>query len=221
MKADSTIQSSTAYQAFFAIDEGEFKEKIKFINRHRASIATLTLDEYVEIMDAYAEALFETGRFHKHLVIADELIELSIMHNIRQVAGKDLYFETLFQKAASLYNLNRIPTAIHILQELMRMHPDHESTRLFLINCYVRQQHRVHSLIRRVSIAGILAAATFIALELLVVRPFIPEATGVLETTRNALFIGGVGTLLAGELWVRYRAVARMYKHLHPPYDRK
>ncbi|MDX1406889.1 MAG: hypothetical protein R3330_02115 [Saprospiraceae bacterium] len=220
MKADSTTHTSTAYQAFFAIDEGEFKEKIKFINRYRSAITTLSLREYVEIMDAYGEALFETGRFSRHIEVADELIELAIMHNIRSVSGKDLYFETLFQKAASLYNLEQLPAAIHILQELLRINPGHESTRLFLINCYVRQQQRLHGKIRTASISGIIAAAALIAVELLVIRPFIPEATAVFETTRNVLFVGGVTTLIAGELYVRYRAVARMYKQV-PGHDRK
>lgn len=206
---------STAHQAFFSIDKGEFREKIRFVQKYRETVYRLPLTEFVEIMDAYAEALFETGRFERHIRVADELIELAIMQNIGAVRGRDLYFETLFQKAASLYNLDRIAEAIHILQELLRINAKHESTRLFLINCHVRVQNEVHKRIRKYCMFGILASAAIIAVELLVVRPFIPEFTSPVEFSRNALFITSVSALVAGELWVRYRAVSRMYKHVH------
>lgn len=207
--------SSTAHQAFFSIDKGEFKEKIRFVQKYRSTVYRLPLAEFVEIMDAYAEALFETGRFEKHIRVADELIELSIMQNIGVVRGKDLYFETLFQKAASLFNLDRVAESIHILQELLRINPKHESTRLFLINCHVRVQNQVHKRIRKICMFGILISAAIIAVELLIIRPFFPDFTGPVEMSRNLLFITSVSALVLGELWVRYRAVARMYKHVH------
>lgn len=219
MKARSTTYTSTAYQAFFAIDKGEFREKIRFIHKYKEAIRKMPLSEYVDVMDTFAEALFETGKFDRHIEVADELIELAIMQNIRIVHDRDLYFETLFQKAASLYNLDRIHDAIHILQELLRINPKHESARLFLINCHVRVQNEVHRRIRKVSMFGILGAAGIIAIELLLIRPFIPEIVDTVEMTRNVLFISSVATLLAGELWVRYRAVSRMYKHVHAPSD--
>lgn len=214
MSADSTIYTSTAYQAFFAIDPGEFKEKIRFIDRNRMILDSLTLSEYVEVMDAFAEALFETGRYERHLAVADELIALSIEHNISRVGDRDLYFETLFQKAASLYNLERTEEAVHILQELIKMDPHHESARLFLINCHVRKHSALLARVRSASAVCILASAIVIAIELLLVRPTWPAIVSFVEMGRNTLFIGGTGLLIAGELWVRYKAVGRMYAYV-------
>lgn len=212
MNTDSTTYSSSAYQAFFSIDPGEYKEKIRFMDRYRSALDTLTLDEYVEIMDAYAEALFETGRYQKHLDVADQLIELVIRNNISSVGEKDLYFETLFQKAASLYNLERTDEAIHILQELLKMDPHHESTRLFLVNCHVRKHRPQLRRIRSISIVSILLSAIVIVFELFIVRPMLDSWTPFVELARNSMFISGTVFLICGELWVRYRAVSRMYR---------
>ena len=197
---------------FLEIESGEYREKIRFVQLHREDLNALSLTEYVVVMDAYAEALFEMGRFNTHLGIADHLIELAIMHNVKHVSGRDLYFETLFQKAASLYNLDRIDDAIHILKELLKMDPINDSCRLFLINCYVRQKANTLQTVRKISLVAILVSAVIIAIELILFRPFFQEFVPVVEVIRNALFLSGAGLLVFGELIVRYRAVSKMYK---------
>ena len=214
MKPTSELQS-TAYQAFFSIDQGEYKEKIKFADKYRQVINKLELNEYADIIDAYAEALFETGQFESHIEVANHIAELAIIHNIREVNGKDLYFETLFQKAASLYNLERNSEAIHVLKELLLINPKHESCRLFLINCHVRDQQARQRQTRKASMILILLSAIVISVELLVIRPFFTNLTVAVELARNTIFVAGVLILIVGEIWVRYNAVSRMYDHIH------
>ena len=193
-----------------SIDAGEYKQKIRFVSMHRQDLRALPLLEYVHVMDGYAEALFEMGNYERHLRIADHIIELSIVNNIIDIGDKDIYFETLFQKAASYYNLNKTDEAIHILVELLKMKPRNESCRLFLINCFVRQQSKVLNLIRRISIVAIMASAMIIAVELLLIRTVFPDMTQYFEPMRNTLFIAGASSLIVGELAVRYKAVSRM-----------
>jgi tetratricopeptide (TPR) repeat protein len=162
-------------------------------------------------MDSYADALFETGKYKEHIKLADHIAELAMEYNLDQINGRDLYFETLFQKAASLYNLDRLQEAIFILRELIKIDPKHDSTRLFLINCHVEQQkHKLHTL-RSISMVLILSSAIVIALELLVMRSFFPQLVRETEIVRNTLFILGASILVVGELWVRYHAVSRVY----------
>lgn len=196
---------------FLEIDAGEYREKIRFVQVHRDDLNALPLREYVMIMDSYAEALFEMGRFNMHLKIADHLIEMAIMHSIKYVNGRDLYFETLFQKAASLYNLGRNDESIHILKELLKMEPLNDSSRLFLINCFVREKASLLQKVRKVSLIAVLTSAAVIVLELTIFRPFVENAVPAVEMTRNVLFLTGAGMLIAGELLVRYRAVSKMY----------
>jgi tetratricopeptide (TPR) repeat protein len=211
MKANLTEPADSAYQEFKAIDSGEYREKIRFVDRNKTTLVDLPVLEYLEVMDAYAEALFETGRYDEHLPLADHLVEMAIEYNIGDVNGLDLYYETLFQRAASLYNLNRLPEAMHVLQELLKIDSKHESTRLFLINCHVEKQKRDLHVIRKISMVLIFGAAAVIGLELLVIRSFLMEWIAATEFIRNTLFILGASILVIGELWIRYRAVSRVY----------
>lgn len=211
MKAESTAYSDATYKEFLAIESGEYKEKVLFVDLNRDRLNALSLEGYVRVMNAYAEALFELGKFAAHVEVADELIEMSIVHNVRYVGAKNLYQETLFQKAASLYNLDKLDEAIYILRELLKINSDYESARLFLINCHIRQQESTVQTIRLVSIITILLSACVIAIEMLLVRPRFPEFTRDIELVRNLMFLSGIGILITGELVVRYRAVAKMY----------
>jgi len=214
VKTESRAYSNATYEEFLAIESGEYKEKVQFVNLNRDTLNTLSLKEYVRVMNAYAEALFELGRFAAHIEVADDLIETSIVHNVRNVDEKDLYQDTLFQKAASLYNLEQLDSAIHILHELLKINPDNASARLFLINCHVREHRTTLQTVRMAGIAMVLLSACVIAFELLYVRPRNPEMTGVVEQTRNLMFLCGVGILIAGELLVRYQAMMRLRRFL-------
>jgi tetratricopeptide (TPR) repeat protein len=211
MKTDLTAQAETAYHGFKAIDSGEYREKISFVDRNKGAIRELPVVEYAEVMDSYADALFEMGKYADHIPLADHLAELAIEYNLGIINGRDLYYETLFQKAASLYNLDRLHEAMHILQELVKIDPKHESTRLFLINCHVEKHKRKLHLIRTVSLALIACSALVIGFELLLIRSFLPEYLHTVELIRNTLFLSGAAILLAGELYIRYRAVSRVY----------
>ena len=212
MKTESNIYTSSTFQAFCSIEKGDFKEKIRFCHRHMKEINNLPLEEYVKLLDSYGEALFETGRYLKHIEVADELVELSMEHNIVYLGEKDLYFDTLFQKAASCFNLHKTEEAIYILEQLQGMQPDNESARLFLINCYVRQGASRLSNLRKWSVVAILASAGIIAVELILIRPLVPSLTDIVEAGRNVLFLGGAVTLVTGEVWVRFRAVMKMMR---------
>ena len=210
MRTDSTSYKSTTYKQFLSIDAGEYKEKIRFVGLHSKDLKELPLAEYMQVMDGYAEALFETGRYEEHSVIADHIIEESIVHNIVDLGGKDLYFETLFQKAASLYNLERTDDAIYILCELLKMQSGNESCRLFLINCFIKKRSATLLKVRHVALAVILSSAFIIACELLIIKPFLPSFADTIEIVRNGLFLAGAGGLIIGELSVRYQAVREM-----------
>jgi tetratricopeptide (TPR) repeat protein len=212
MKTDLSAHAETAYQGFKAIDSGEYRDKISFVHRNGRTLRYLPVLEYAEVMESYAEALFETGRYHEHIKTADHLAELAIEYNIDRINGKDLYFETLFQKAASLYNLGQMHEAMYVLEELIRINPKHESSRLFLINCHVEKHKRKLNIIRIVSLVLILSSALVISLELLLVRPFFEQFESQVAVLRNILFITGSSVLVVGELWIRYMAVSKVYE---------
>src|SRR6187402_1120725 len=153
---------SKTYEAFLAIDVGAYKEKIQFIEENFFKLRDLDSEDYFDIMVLYGEALFETGEYARQAKLADHILEMSIERNIIIHRDQDVYFETLFKKAASLHNLDKIEQAIHILKELVKINPDHESTKLFLINCIIRQKKPAVRPYRNISLLLLLSSAVVI-----------------------------------------------------------
>jgi tetratricopeptide (TPR) repeat protein len=202
---------SETYEAFLAIEEGAYKEKIQYIEENFFMLRQLDAEEYFDMMVLYGEALFEAGEYARQARLADHIVEMSIGRNIIRHRDQDVYFETLFKKAASLHNLDKIEEAVHILKELVKINPDHESTKLFLINCIIRQKKPSVRPYRNISLILLLSSAVVIAIELILVRRLWPSWISIIEIIRNGLFISGVILLIAGEVMVRYRAVEDVY----------
>ena len=202
---------SETYEAFLAIDPAAYTDKIDFIEENFFMLRELHADEYFDMMVLYGEALFETGEYNRQAKLADHIIEMSMERNIILHRGQDIYFETLFKKAASLHNLDQLDKAVHILKELIKMNPDHESTKLFLINCLVRQKKSMVRPYRNISLVLLLSSAVVIAFELLIVNTIWPTWSSIVEIIRNGMFISGVILLITGEVMVRYRAVEDVY----------
>ena len=204
-------EHSETYEAFLAIEANAYKEKIQYIEENFFMLRELEADEYFDMMVLYGEALFESGEYARQAKLADHILEMSIERNIVIHREQDVYFETLFKKAASLHNLDKMDQAIHILKELLKINPDHESTKLFLINCFIRQKKPTIRPYRTFSLILLLASAVIIAVELIFVRRIWASWVSVVELIRNGLFITGVILLVAGEVMVRYRAVEDVY----------
>ncbi|MEP6792959.1 MAG: tetratricopeptide repeat protein [Saprospiraceae bacterium] len=211
MKTPMYTNRSETYEAFLAIEPAAYKDKIVYIEENFFMLRELDADEYFDMMVLYAEALFETGEYGRQAKLADHILEMSIERNIMMHRGQDVYFETLFKKAASLHNLDRVDQAVHILKELLKINPDHESSKLFLINCLIRQKKYMIRPYRNISLILLLASALVIAFELLFVRPLWSSWTAIVEMVRNGLFITGVILLVAGEVIVRYKAVEDVF----------
>ncbi|MEO6132512.1 MAG: tetratricopeptide repeat protein [Saprospiraceae bacterium] len=211
MKAPLYTDRSETYEAFLAIEPAAYKEKIQYIEENFFMLRELDADEYFDMMVLYAEALFETSEYSRQAKLADHILEMSIERNIVMHRGQDIYFETLFKKAASLHNLDKVDQAVHILKELLKIDPDHESSKLFLINCLIRQKKYTVRPYRNISLVLLLLSACVIAFELLFVRRLWPTWFSIIEMIRNGLFITGVILLTAGEVIVRYRAVEDVY----------
>ena len=170
---------SQTYEAFLAIEESAYKERIQYIEENFFMLRQLEAEEYFDMMVLYGEALFEAGEYARQAKLADHIVEMSIERNILKHRDQDVYFETLFKKAASLHNLDKIDQAVHILKELVKINPDHESTKLFLINCIIRQKKPTVRPYRNISLLLLLSSAVVIAAELILVRRLWPSWTGI------------------------------------------
>ncbi|MDQ3015906.1 MAG: hypothetical protein M3R25_04175 [Bacteroidota bacterium] len=211
MKKSLFPEHSETYEAFLAFEVNAYKEKIQYIEENFFMLRELDADEYFDMMVLYSEALFESAEYARQAKLADHILEMSIERNIVMHRDQDIYFETLFKKAASLHNLEKIDQAVHILKELLKINPDHESTKLFLINCFIRQKKPTIRPYRTISLVLLLLSSVVIGMELIFVKRLWPSWVTVVELIRNGFFITGVILMVAGEVMVRYRAVEDVY----------
>lgn len=197
---------SKLYRDFRSIDASAWRDIIHFFERRETDIRALDFDEYFELLYAYVNALFEVGAYQKHLVMADEVIEAAICHNIHTYKQEDIFKKSLFRKAASLYNTSDYHHAEHILRELVRMDPDYRDAVSFLKKCFRSIHFRSLQVFRAAGILFFLTAALVISIEVLFVRPFYARYADWVETVRMLMFGAGLGALTLGELWHRWLA---------------
>lgn len=205
MSFQSQTYSSQIYKHFRAIDRSEYRRVVRFYERNEKSISMLEFDEYFELLVAYTQALFEIGDYKKHLSFADLVIETSILQNITHINGTEIYCSTLFQKAASHYNLREFSKAKHILGELLKINP-YDSLTMRFLNKVLRDdlpKYVRHS--RAISVFLFLMSALLVCIEVLIINPFYTMYSPIVELTRNSIFCLGVVVLIGGELIHRWR----------------
>ncbi len=82
---------SKIYRTFLSLDEMAFQELIHFFEENEKEIRELDFEEYFEVLAAYVTALFEVGAYREHLLMVDVVIETSIINNIVEYKGEDLF----------------------------------------------------------------------------------------------------------------------------------
>ena len=109
------------YEDFKDLSGAEPRELARFYENNQSVIQNLETDEFFDLQVTYLTALFDLGSHQKLLDIIDEPIELSIMHNIKEHNGKDVFRKLLYIKADSLYHTMRFSEAKNIFLQLLRM----------------------------------------------------------------------------------------------------
>jgi tetratricopeptide (TPR) repeat protein len=203
---------SQLYQNFRAIEAGEFRKLVHFYERNEKEILKLEFQEYFELLVTYTNALFEIAAYQRHLLMADVVIEISFMENITEIGGQEIFRSTLFQKAASYYNLVDFPKAIHVLTELIKIEPNDHEVAEFLERCIRKSRPQLIRHTRAIAIFLFLATALIISVEALIVRNFYLDYVSLFELTRNCTLILGVFILVTGALAQRLRAKSEVVK---------
>jgi tetratricopeptide (TPR) repeat protein len=178
----------------------EYRRIVRFYDRYEGKILKLDFDEYFEMVILYTNALFETGEYQKHLLMADVVIETSILQNIPVFGNLEIYHATLFKKAASFYNLKRYPEAIHILKELIKMNPKEVDNIKFLEKCFQKVHSKVLKNCKAIGMFLLLVTVFVIMSEILIIRHWYPNHTHQFEISRNTLFVAGLLALCSGYL---------------------
>ena len=199
MPFSPSLSNSQVYREFKEIEAREYRTIVRFFEEFEQDIYHLRFEEYFELLLAYVDALFEIGAYANHLKTVDQLIEISINHNITFYKGEDIFFELVFKKAAAHYNLHQYDKAEQILRELIKIDPENKLAIRFLIKCVHHDQPKFLKQTRGTSVLIFLITAATISVELVFIRSLYSSYGSVIELLRNVLFILGWVVLLLGE----------------------
>jgi hypothetical protein len=202
MAFSATTYHSRLYRAFKGLERGDHQGVVRFFEREEEGILKLVFEEYYEILMAYCDALFETGAYRQHILMADVVISLTMRHNIHLFEGRDVFRHFLFRKAAALYNIFEGEQAEHILKELMKMDPSDREAIFLYSKCRQRQYPGLVGEFRALSILLILISACMIAVEILFVIPFYAQYSYALAEFRTGVFFTGICVFIIGNVIV-------------------
>lgn len=218
--SQSTYHSKT-YRRFKEIDKGDYRTIARFFEEHEREIDRLDFEEYFDLRVCYASALFEIGAYERHLQQVDFILERSIEHNVQFFQGEDLFCKTLFQKAASHFNLLNYRKAEYILRELIKINPYYPDAGAFLQKTIYQQRPKFIRATRAVAIALFLLSALLISIELIFIRNLYQEHTTSIEVIRTMVFVVGLMILLGGDVVLRLSIRNQVYKLINQAKEKR
>ena len=212
------LSESQLYRSFKAIESDSYRSILRFIENHTAELGQLPVREYFDLQYVYVAALYETGAYERVVAGTQELLELAIVHDLREVDGEDAYRALLYRRATSLTHLLDFAGAARVIDQLLRLYPDHAPARQLYERILYQRPNVWIGRLRAASVVLFLVSAALIALEVLVVVHFFAEWAGGVTDVRNVCFVSGWVLLLGGDLvhrawaWARVARAARGYR---------
>ena len=194
---------SNIYHSFRQIEVAAYPSVVYFYETQQKYISQLSTDEYFEITTVYTDALLQLGRYEKLLPIADEMLEISIMENIKYLNGVDIFPEILLQKATALFRLHRHAEALHVFPQLLRMKPNDLQIVKLAEKCLTAHHPATLQTARAWAMFLFLAAAAVAGLGVLIIYPFFEDYGDATELGSSILFGLGWVSILLGELFQR------------------
>lgn len=192
------------YRDFKELEIGDHRAIVNYYDEHEQDIRELDFQEYFEVLVTFVNALFQIGKYQKHLLMIDVAIEASVMNNIKIYQEEDVFHKLLFQKAASCYHTFDLERADHILRELIKMNPKDKISILFLKKCLRRKQPNFIAKSRAISIFLFLATAVVICADVLIIRNFFNNIHHQTTILTYILLGGAIVTLIGAEAWHRW-----------------
>ncbi|MCF8246420.1 MAG: hypothetical protein K9J37_12210 [Saprospiraceae bacterium] len=220
MLSQSTYHSKE-YRDFRAIEPGDWRGIIHFYEKNETAIRGLDFEEYFELLLGYADALFEIGAWQKHLLMADVVIETSVMENLPDFNGREVFRHSLFRKAASHFNLLELHQAEHVLRELLRIAPHDTDCAAFLQKCLRTMQPWLVRQTRAMAVLLFFVAAFGILLEILVIHNFYETWTSTWRIASWGSLGLGLVVLAGGEVFHRRRCRREVERFLQKVERRK
>lgn len=213
MSSPEQPSATPLYRSFRELRSASFRTVMRFVEDHTRDISLLPVHEYFALQYGYVAALHQAGHHARVAELTEELLEVSIVHNLREVDGEQAFEVLLYRRADAFFHLAEYRAATHVATELVRLQPDDpEAVSLLERTLYQRYNPWVARL-RQLSVVLFLVAASLIAFEVLVIHNFFSGWSDGFELARNVSFVVGWSVLLGADVghrswaWWRVRGL--------------
>ncbi len=193
------IESSKAYREFRALNEQEPRAIMRYYKEHEKVFQELEFDEQNYILTVYADALFKLGSYQSYLKLADRIIEISIIDNVRFIQGEDIYRKTLFQKGYAYFYLHDYTAASYVAKELIKISPSYRPYTRLLQRCMIRQRPNYVKKLLGLGVGFYFLSVIFIIIEQLIIANFYNDVLAIAKLVRMGVFGLGLGAFIVGE----------------------
>ena len=213
------LYESNLYRSFKEIGPDRYRSILRFVEDHSRDIGLLPVREYFDLQYAYAAALYETGAYARVVDLTGELLELSIVHDIREVDHEDAYRALLFRRASSLFRLMRYRECAELCDQTLRLYPDFVAASVLYEKALYQRRNPWIERGRALSVVLFLTAASLIAFEVLVVHQLLDEWwVDGFSVVRTSCFVVGWALLLGGDVghraWAWWRVRRRRERYV-------
>lgn len=158
-------EQSRIFRDFRSIPYSDYYYLIRFYEQNNKDIGFLPLEEGMIMSYYYANALFETQEYELHIQIANDLLEQSIIHNIRYIDGEDVYMTVLYKKANAHLQLEQLDIAQRLATQLLRLEPQQFYYQALLRQCFlVRRPYWLRPTLTISAVATLMGAFATIVL---------------------------------------------------------
>ena len=185
--------------AYFAIEPTEYRERVRFFDEHRSDIERLQFEDKFLLELDYSMNLFEIGWYQKFLDRVDELIETVVIDNI-ELQGREIYYDLLFRKAASLYNVDEIAKSHFVASQLYKIASNYPGVDHLCYQCERRKHTKFYEVVKAISVGLFLVGFALAFMDMLLVRSFYEGYIPLVNMLKNVIFVAAIVTLLANEL---------------------
>lgn len=200
------------YRNFKAIEINDFHGIIRYYEQNEDGIRSLDFIEYMDCTLLYAHALYEAEYYGKFLVMCDHLLELSIMQNIQEWEGDDLYHRLLLSKSAALYQQQEYAKSERVLKEVIKIYPYDGLAAVYLNKAMLRQRPLWLFHARGLTVGLALIAVVVIALEIVALPQLFPSLSTPFQIAHNLLIGLSLASLALSEAFHVWRCRRRCVK---------
>jgi hypothetical protein len=203
----STKYSDTTalFRSFRNTPHTDFHFMIRFFKQNNDEITKLPVYEQLTIKYYYAQALFQLEHYKQFILIAEQILESSVLHNISLIDSFDFYQQTLYQKAHSHLELKEYQLAHKFTCQALKLAPQSKLCKKLLRRCIFKNSPKWLLAVLAFNVFNSFASILLFLFEQLVADPIYPNLLPIIHSSLQVILaVLFLSVLFLGVYYYRY-----------------